>query len=254
MIKGKFTALVALVIILFAASCSKEGPNGATGLTGPIGPAGPSDTGGISGHLQLFDQYGSRVLVGLYGTQITLSTGVVTYADSNGRYLFTPVTTGAYSLYVHDTATSTLYADTRISGFQFISDTLNRDVKMSAIPSFSPTSITSVDTPGSVYVTVNFAADTRLRSCIIFLNAATATNTNYLIAYTKNIPANATKISFNVAPSEFYNAGITSGATAYLTAYGYPVSDQSVFEDISTGKMVYNAVSAAPQSTSIVVP
>ena len=150
MIKGKLTALIALMVILFAASCSKEGPNGATGLTGPVGPAGPADTGGISGHLQLYDQYGSRVLIGLYGTQMALSTGVVTYTDSNGYYRFTPVTTGAYTLYVHDTATSTVYADTRISDFQFISDTLNRDVKMSAIPSFSPTSITVIDTPGSV--------------------------------------------------------------------------------------------------------
>ena len=50
------------------ASCAKEGP------TGPIGPAGPSFTNGyITGFVDLYDIYGSQILIDSYYAKVELS-------------------------------------------------------------------------------------------------------------------------------------------------------------------------------------
>src|SRR5579872_4234366 len=97
MLKKNISPILALGVILFLVSCAKEGP------TGPTGPSGPSFTGTISGHVRLYDKYGSEILTGLNTVSITLSgSGVITgattiYTDANGAYTYTnSVTTGNY--------------------------------------------------------------------------------------------------------------------------------------------------------------
>jgi len=243
------TFIIAAGFIALTTSCSKNGS------TGPVGPAGPSYTGAISGHVDLYDQYGSRVLTGLNTAQLQLDGAAAISPDASGYYYYGNIKTG-----VHNIAVSAAgYASTRTNNFQFLSDTLNRDIKLSAIPNFSPASIVSYSTTGAQgdSVIINFAPDTRVREMILFVNTNSTVNGqpgNYLVVYPKAIAANATKATVLIPASDLYDAGITSGTTIYLAAYGYVVTDASAYEDIPSGKIVYNAVSASPVTATATTP
>src|ERR1035437_6035617 len=102
--------------ILLLASCAKEGP------TGPTGPVGPSLSGSISGHVKLYDMYGSSVLTGLSSVHLYLNTSTVAQnPDANGYYLFNPpgataLVTGNYSIYATDSA----YGSTSKNNIQLV--------------------------------------------------------------------------------------------------------------------------------------
>ena len=245
MYKRSLSLLITISLLIFFNSCNKLVTGGSTEL---------SYTGAISGHVSLYDQYGDKVLSGV--DSVLLSTNDSTlYPDNTGYYIFNNIVTGQYNI----TASRNGYASTQTNNFQYIDNTLNKDIKLSAIPHFAPTTISeyvAVATPGDSVV-INFTADTRARNCIVFINNSISVRNlpaNYLLAYTKTIPANQTKISVLIPATDIYNAGIASGATFYYAAYGYVVGDASVYEDQSTGKNVYNAVSATAASSSAVAP
>lgn len=235
------------------ASCTKDGSTGPAGPAGPTGPAGPSYVGAIDGHVTLFDQYGSRVLTGLQNVTLSLN-GTSVPVDSTGYYRKGSVSTGTFYI----TASNSGYGSTRINSFQFLSDTLNRDVRMSAIPNFSPSAFTVTPQTGADSLAIGFPTDTRVRTCIIFLNkGATAGSTpdKYLLVYTRNIPANSNRpVPLVIPAQDLINAGFSSGQTVYATAYGYVVNDASVYEDLTTGKGVYTAVSIAPMTVTFTAP
>jgi len=136
-----------------------------------------------------------------------------------------------------------------LNKFQYLADTLNRDIKMVAIPSFGFTTFTTYSNPGSPApndsLVITFTADTRGREFIIFVNnSASVSNavSNYLLAYAKAIPANATRANFVVYKQDLLNAGFSSGQMAYYAVYAYVTNDVSLYEDFATGKGVYNAV------------
>ncbi len=251
MLKQNIMAIAAVGALAFA-SCTKKGDTGPTGATGP---AGPSYTGAISGHVELYDQYGSKVLTGLSSAQVSLDGGSTQSANSSGYYLFGGIKTGSYTL----SANNSGYGATQVTNFQFLSDTLNRDLKMSAIPNFSPATFdvypTAAGTGDSVVMT--FATDTRVRNSIVFINSTSTVNgqpANYLLSYTKTIGANVPRAVIIIPKQDLLNAGLTSGSTYYLAAYGYVISDASAYEDYATGKAVYNAISNTPLTATTVVP
>ncbi len=245
--------LPALVLVMGISSCTKS-KDGATGPAGPVGPAGPSYIGAISGHVSLFDQYGSKVLTGLGNVYLAFDGYSTVAVDSSGYYIKGSVGTGSYSI----SASNTGYGATHVNSFQFLADTLNRDVKLSAIPAFAPTSVTATALSGADSLTLIFSADTRARNCIVFLNKGTAagsTPDKYLLVYTKAIPANSTRPVFiNIPAQDLANAGFTTGQTVYVAGYGYVVGDASAYEDLATGKTVYTAVSATPVTTTFTAP
>ena len=239
----------AICITSLLASCSKEGPSGATG------PAGPSFSGGISGHVSLYDQYGSKVLSGLNTVQLSLNGAAAVTPDASGYYSYA-ATTGDYNI----TAIASGYGSTKTNSFQYLADTLNRDIKLSAIPNFVPTSITAMPTTGAVVgdsLVLMFTADTRARNCIIFVNnnsTVTSAPSGYLLAYTKGVPANATRLSVVIPAQDLYDAGFVSGSAVYFAAYGAPVGDVSAYEDISTGRTMYTAVSTTSVTATGTTP
>lgn len=250
--KINLTFVFALSLVLFISSCSK---NGSTGPAGPAGPSGPSYTGAISGHVDLYDQYGSKVLNGVTSVVLSLNGGSNQSPNSSGYYIFGGVTTGSYNI----TATNNGFGNTRINNFQYLSDTLNHDVKLSAIPDFSPTAFTAAKTAssGNDSLVLTFTADTRARNCIVFANSNSTVNNmpaNYLQVYTKAIPVNATRVVIMVPSQDLTDVGIASGATVYYSAYGYVVGDVSSYEDLSTGKVMYTPVSASPMVANAVAP
>ena len=248
----KFTFIFVLGCIGLLSSCSKKGD---TGPAGPAGPAGPTYTGAISGHVSLFDQYGSKVLNGLTSVQLSLNGAAATNPDATGYYIYGGIATGVYNFSVQCSG----YGGTRINNFQYLSDTLNRDIKLSAIPNFSPTAVASYPTAAANgdSLVLTFTADNRIRSCMIFVNNTAAVNNlpaNYLIAYTKSIPANATRVVFVIPLQDLNDIGIASGSTAFYAVYGSAVNDASAYEDLATGKGVYTAVSTTPVTGSVIVP
>ncbi len=239
-------AVAALSIISLFASCAKEGP------TGPTGPAGPSYVGSISGHVSLFDQYGVKVLTGVDSVRLTIS-GTTAYInpDNSGYYAYNYIATGEYNI----TASDSGYGATNTNNFQFLSGTFNKDIGLSAIPSFSLTLTTGA---GGGYDTLNIncTADPNIRSLVVFVgNTPSVSNfpAAFLLSFAKNIPANATKVPVYISAQELYNAGFESGNEVYYAVYSHSLNDASAYEDQATGKMVYNAVNY-PQIDSAMVP
>ncbi len=239
-----FIALLGL-IILAGASCTKKGDTGPAVAAGATGPAGPSYTGAISGHVDLVDQYGGKVLTGLNSAQISLNGGAPINPDATGFYQFGSISTGDYII----SASASGYASTVLDKFQFLADTLNKDIKMAAIPNFAFTTFTTYSNPASPApndsLVITFNADTRAREFIVFVsNNASVSNavSNYLLVYAKAIPANATKASYVIYKQDLLDAGISSGQMAYYAVYAYVTNDVSLYEDYTTGKGVYNAV------------
>ncbi len=254
------SVILCLCGILFLASCAKTGP------TGPTGPAGPSFKGNINGHVSLFDQYGSPVLSGFSSVQLILSTTTTIYSgtttifpDATGYYIFGGVYTGSYAIAAGDTSTSNLFAGTVVNGIDFVIGTLNRDIKLSAIPDSFITSFQAMLSGASLYdsLTINVSTNPRARNCIIFVgNTASVANqpSHYLLRYIVSIAANATIATLLIPKQDLTNAGIASGKMAYYAAYSYVVNDASVYEDVASGKNVYNSVNPNPTIDSALVP
>ena len=256
MLRNRISLIIALAFISLLTSCAKEGP------TGPVGPIGPNYTGTISGHTTLYDQYGNQVLTNLDSTYLTL-TGVtvastaVTYTDINGAYSFFNTYTGDYML----TANHTGYANTQLNSFPYLLGDLNKDVKMTSVPDSFITSFKTIHNAGSLYdsLVITATPDPLPRNCIIFLNNNSNVNNyyinGYLLAFVINIAPNVTTVTKLVPQDALINAGFTSGVSmVYYAAYSYVINDASVYEDLSTGKNVYNAVNANPIIDSAIAP
>jgi hypothetical protein len=229
--------------------------------SGSQGPAGPAYTGTIRGHVMLFDQYGSRVVGGLSGIQVALSgngntTNKTAATDTNGYYIFNGVNTGSYTV---NTTAPGGYGNTILPNFQFLIDTLNRDIRLSATPTFTPATFIAYQsaTTANDSLVCTFGADTRLREFIVFVNNNATVNgqpSGYLLNYIKAINPNATTVSLLVPAQDLRNVGIYTGATVYFAAYSYPVNDFSVYEDYSTGKNVYNAIGGTARTATATAP
>jgi len=230
-------------IVLLTSSCAKEGP------TGPIGPSGPAYIGYISGHVSLYDQYGNKVLNNLDSVAIALGSNSVTGIDdtvsrpnSSGYYIYSNLYTGQYYI----TAADTGYGATNTDNFEFVSGNLNKDIKLSAIPTFS-LSFGSYYTSGSPNdsLVINCTPDEQIRSCVIFLNHAPSlvAGESYVLSYAKNIPANSAQITAIIDSQELHAAGFASGSMIYYTVFSHALNDQSSYEDLTTGNTVYTAVS-----------
>jgi hypothetical protein len=251
--KKHFVFMSIACSLLFAA-CVKENE----GPAGPQGPSGLTFTGVINGHVWLYDQYGTRMDTGLAGAQVTILNGskdTTVTTDATGAYTFTNIATGNYTITAH--VPNNGYGDVRLPDFQYLNDTLNKDVKMSAIPNFSPTGLTAYNTPLNDSLVITFNADPRIRSCIIFVNNTSTIGglpSNYQLAYVKAIAAYQTKVSFTVPAGDLHDVGINTGATAYFAVFSSPVADASPYEDLASGKLVYDALNTTPVIANAIAP
>ena len=251
--KRNFFVILAASILLLA-SCAKEGP------TGPTGPAGPVFYGTISGHVSLYDKYGSEVLTGLNVVNVTLSTSSIPATlDASGGYKFVNVGTGTYTITANADSD---YAGTVLNNVNFISGNLYKDVKLSAIPdsfiiSFAA-SLNSGSLSDSLALTV--MPDTRVRKCIVFVGLSNVSSNPslYKLKYVVNIPGTTGAVPYTIPymipRQDLLDAALASGTAVYYAAYSYVVNDVSVYEDITTGNNVYNAVNVHPIVDSAIVP
>ncbi len=254
MVKNKLVML-SLGIVFLAASCTKKGNTGLAGPAGPAGPSGVSFTGAINGHVSLYDMYGTKQNTGLDAVQLMLKGGATATADQNGYYFFGNVSTGTYFL----SAATTGYGATMIPNIEFLSDTMNQDIKLSAIPNFNPTALSATYNHGSAFdsVVITVTPDTKPRNLILFVNNKMPVNNfpaNYLLAYVKAITTWQTNVVIRVPASDLNGVNIFYGEMVYYAAYSYVTNDVSAYEDPSTGRNVYTAVGAAPLVDSAMSP
>ncbi|MGZ3901914.1 MAG: hypothetical protein ACXVDC_16425, partial [Bacteroidia bacterium] len=215
-----FTALAVLFI-----SCKKP-ETGPEGPQGPQGATGPALTGSLKGYINHFDISGAKVTTDLASDSVYLDgTGKATVTDVNGFYTFSGISTGVYNMTVKKSGSN--YGYTKIQNIEFAGngDTY-RNGSMSAIPSNSVSSITANDTTISsvnyIRIKGTVPSSTKGQSIVVFFNAPGSTTVNasvYSTFYIVNIPANTTVYSKNIATSDLYDLGFTSGNTAYLAVY-----------------------------------
>jgi hypothetical protein len=245
--RKKNVAIVLISVLL--ASCAKEGPNG------PTGPAGPVYYGDISGHVTLYDMYGSQVFANRNKVSLYLdNTSIANYPDTTGYYIYANEPTAEYSI----TATDDSFASTVINNIDFVSGTLNVDIRLSKIP--DTTFIINIRATvsalaDSLYITVSPDPNARLRNCIVFVNSYDpASNTAFLLSYVVPVPGNATTVALAFPALDLINTGLAPGASVYYAAYSYVVNDASVYENPTTGAKVYNAVYPVADTVSSFVP
>src|SRR5690348_8523146 len=95
--------ILALSSAVLFNGCTKTGPTGPAGANGSTGPAGPILTGTITGHVILYDQYGSILAASKAGARVVLYNSSNTVvdslnADAAGLYTISNVSTGIYTL------------------------------------------------------------------------------------------------------------------------------------------------------------
>jgi len=255
-----FSMLALLGVLVLNSGCSKTGPAGPAGSTGP---AGPSLSGGINGHIFLYDQYGATVLAGLAGTRDSIvGTNQVAVADSNGLYKFGGLNTGTYNFAVAKAG----YGSELAQSVQLVGggSAIYHDFKIAQIPNFSfsavSAAINTTTNPGNIDITGTITADTRTRSAILYLgktasvSSAPATYENY---YTGNIKAGTTTtITFSINPNDIHDLGINTGSTLYFAVYGAATTfaSASVYQDYSTGHNVFTCISPTAANNSFVMP
>lgn len=260
--KKVFVFLPVIAIAVMFNACSKTGN---TGPQGTQGPAGPSYTGSISGHVELYNQYGDEqpaaackaVRVILYNSSNAVVDSI--NADSTGKYVISSVTTGYYTMAFRDTN----YGQELHEDFQFLGSTsepLEVDAKLSHAPSFTFTIANDSihnktnDTLLYIYGTVSAAAS-QSRYLAVFagssLTVSSTPGTYSSIVANLTIPAGATTFDLSIPVNNFYLGGLMPGQMAYMTAYAAPIdyASTSDYEDYTTGQTTYTSL-----GTSATVP
>ena len=253
-LKNYLNIFVIAVIVFGISSCKK----GDTGSEGPIGPAGPLLTGNLKGHVFCYDQYGNTVLINLKGIKDSINgTSNVVITDSTGYYSFANLSTGNYTF----TIKASGYGNNEVKNLQFLGggDTYH-DVKLSQSPTFNVLTLTDSIAGANIIVKGTLPTDTRVRTVALFVGNVSNVSClplYYLNYFSKNTTAtNLNTFSITIPINSLYDLGIASGSTAYFAAYGAAsnFASSSEYEDMSTGKTVFTALSSTPVNSNVVVP
>jgi hypothetical protein len=244
-----------LLAVVFITSCSKNGATGPQGLPGVQGSPGPVLTGNITGFVLPTDQYGSPVTVNLksaYTLLFDAHTGLrmdSVYSDSTGFYNINNVATGTYTML------------TKMNGFgnnvhqnlEFTASTLNVDSKLSAIPTFTVTSVDSIRYSiknGNVNIYGKINTDPRQRTLLVFIGNSNNVSPNpadYVFASVQPVGENATTYDIAINFTLFADNGYMSGNTAYFAIFGASNNyTYGSFTDFPTGRTVYTAIANMP--------
>jgi hypothetical protein len=263
-----FSVLV-IGVIVFIASCSKNGATGPQGPAGASGTPGPSLAGAITGHIDLYDEYGGQqfrsttpVKVYLYaGGSTTAQDSVV--ADTAGAYTISNVSTGTYTMLF----TAPGYGSLVRNSFGFIGGgNVNFDAKMSQIPNFyvsivSSDSINHAAAEVVITCTVDTLVTTRQRELLVFIGSDSTVSflpASYLSVYPYTVAANTTSVVIKIPLSDVYNSILVSGAIPYFSIYAATnnYNTASEYEDLPTGRTVYTALNPryAPTNTHQPLP
>lgn len=278
----KISAL-SISLMILATSCTKTGAtgpngtagtNGANGTNGNNGAPGPNLSGNLQGIISLYDVSGAKMLSPtiLKGDSVILtnsSSGMImrTATDSTGKYMFSNISTGTYSLAVSKPNYGTIWAQ----GIQFAGGgNADRNYALSVIPITNIVAAASVDT---IYAVVG-AGNTpekyiRVRGSVpvsasvitvityISMSGNTSVNSmpgNFASYYTTTVSPGVSKFNFYIPTANFYDLNFASGSIVYFATYiiGGNTS-ASTYTDWNTGQPVFTALSSSPVTTSATV-
>ena len=245
---------LSLILVFGISSCTK------TGSQGPVGPAGPVLTGTLSGFVTTYDEYGFKVLGDLSGVTVKISdsTSDSTLTDATGKYTFSNLKTGIYTL----TYSKPGYATVTAINFSFLGGgTILRNATISKYPSFSLFNVISLDTtittdPG-LLVRGTDTADQVARTFIVFGGSnslVSSTPGSYIYANTGTIKAGLSTWNFFITAQELHDNGLASGTTAYFVVY--PISTgEPTYVDPTTGRTVFTAIGTTPSTVlTVTIP
>ena len=176
----KIIAAVFFICVLF--SCKKENPK----VEDPV--IQPVTTGDLKGKVYQYDQYGNAYVTGLNTTTVTIdSIGKTTVTDAEGRYSFTGISSGIYTILFKKPGSGVI----KLKGvnYTFI-DTSTYNAEIADIPSFLITTAYLKDTswfttplPG-IYYNANISpANTKAKFVAIIgksANISLADPTSYI--------------------------------------------------------------------------
>jgi hypothetical protein len=249
--KHYLSSLCLLIILTGLFSCKKEG------AVGPAGPSGPVLTGNVSGFVVLDDQFGNKTYVNVANSKVVINGRTdTTLTDSLGKFTLNNLSTGTYSLNITRTGFGSM-----IKNFSFTGggNTLLSDTRLAAIPNFSVSSVTATSTGTTVTVTGNISSGNSFNTqVVVFVGKTTSTSANpstYLLSSVVTVSSTGTSFTAKFTTDQLYSAGITTGLTAYIAAYGISnTQSASSYEDLTTGQTVYTAINPGNATTSITVP
>jgi hypothetical protein len=239
--------LPAIIIILLAQSgCKKESSTNSNNT--------------VYGYVTLYDQYGGIILTNPTPTTLTLNGNTTVTTDSMGKYTFSNLGAGEYTL----SASNPGFGSINGATFQFTGGgSLDHDVKLSAIPNFTDSGlVVTTDSVTFITVTGHFTpGDLHRRTSVLFAGSSpnvTSAPASYLRVYSVTANAgNFSEFTFTIAISDMLDAGFTAGGTIYFAAYGGATNfaSSSEWEDVlNTGKIDYTALSLTPATTSFILP
>ncbi len=265
--KKTIIKLSVLSIILMATSCKKGDP----GVTGATGSTGPNLSGNMQGFASHYDVSGSKMLNNLGGDTIVLINNsnnaiMKTITDNTGKYMFSNIGTGNYSITTSKAGFGTLLTQ----DFQYVGGgTTYRNVAISEIPTTNVSGIVAVDTSFATsatntsenYIKVrgNVAAASGGSEVIVFLSnpgSTSASNSvsNFSTYYTVAVTPGTLNFKINIPTADLYDLGFAAGNTIYFSAYMVGGNlNASSYTDLTTGKTVFTAISSTPVLTSVLV-
>lgn len=229
-----------LACLLWCACKKKE----VTGPQGPVGPAGPAYKAVVTGHVGMYDQYGSRLVFNYTPIQVALSGYDTVMTDSVGFFHFDSVVTGNYKIVVNGDA----FGSTVVQNVAVIKDTIYQPVKVSQKPQFDVSALaaTTQGATAEVQLTITIPSDTRARNVLILVGKTADVSgdpSTYLLSYVKLIPSTVFgAVTMKIPVADLNNARIFYGDIVYVAAYSYVVSDMSTYEDPITGRNVFTAI------------
>ena len=260
--KNKFSLLlasIAVILIVWIGGCAKDGATGPAGPTGPTGTTGPALTGSLTGFVTTYDQYNYKVAADQGGVLLTIdNTTDSAITDATGKYTFSNLTTGIYTV----TITKANYSTYKVIDIGVVGggSTL-RNIGISRPPYFGLVNVndtvenTVANGPG-ILVRGNDTADISARSYIIFASTAStvsSTPANFIYYVGATIKAGATAFSQYVTSRELNDAGIASGTTVYMAVY--PISTGFLsYTDLATGRPFFTAIGTTPTLLNAIVP
>jgi hypothetical protein len=247
---SSLTALTLIALLFLVPGCKKE-----TTTTTPV-------TGNLFGFVSLYDQYGGKIVSGLGSTTVTLNTpsgsALTANPDSTGKYTFSNIVQGQYTI----SFTNTGFGSIVNTELGFLGEgNIDHDAKLSSIPNYTDSILsTPIDTGGYLVLNGTFSGtDIRKRTYLVFFGATPSVSSapaNYINYYSGTANNNLTTFTLKIPVSDLNDAGFTSGSTVYFAAYGAAAdfASQSEVEDYTSGKLIFNAISAHPSTISFTLP
>ena len=217
-------------------------------------------TGSITGFVRLLDQYGNSIYTNLSGATVTLDgTSFTTTTNVDGKFTFTNVPAGTYSI----TVTKTGYGTEKLPWVSLnggVNPAYVGSIKLSKIPDFNVASVSASASGTSIVIsgTVN-GSTTYKRTVGIFIgttSTVSASTANYIAFENDAVAAGSNIFSATINAQQLTNMGFVSGNTVYVAVYSINADNgnASTITDITNGRKQYTAIGTTFMVANVVMP